>query len=258
MKFSQYKYERPNYEEIKSKFENLVKQISKSTTYKEQKKHIKDLNKIRNDIETMSTISSIRYSINTQDKFYEEERAYWDEHSPLYEELNSKFYKSIVESVFCEDIENDYGKQFVDICKLSLKAFSNEIVNLLQEENKLCSEYTKLLASAKINFEGKETNLSGLGKYMIDTNRDMRKKSSDKYYGYFKENEDKFDDIFDKLVKIRAEIADKLGFNNFIELGYVRMKRTDYDSKMVEKFRSQVLEYIVPVANKLYKRQVCS
>jgi M3 family oligoendopeptidase len=203
----------------------------------------------------MQTICSIRHSIDTEDEFYEKEKNYWDEYSPLYEEINSEFYKSVVESKFKQEIEKDFGQQFVKISQYSLKSFSKEIIKELQEENKLCSEYSKLLASAKINFEGEERNLSGLGKFMQSKDRDMRIKASKAYYNFFEENEEKFDDIFDKLVKLRAEMAKKLNFNNFVELGYIRMMRTDYNAEMVKNFRKQVLKYIVPVASDLYKRQ---
>ena len=65
----------------------------------------------------------------------------------------------------------------------------------------------------------------------------MREKASKAYYGYFEANENKFDDIFDKLVKVRSKIANKLGFENFVEVGYIRMMRTDYNSKMVSNFK---------------------
>ena len=255
MKFSEFKYERPNYEENKKDISYLIEQINTSSTYEEQRENIDKLNNIRNNIETMSTICSVRNSINTEDEFYEKEKDYWDEYSPLYEEINSEFYKAIINSKFKENIENDFGKQFVKIAEYSLKSFSTEIIKELQEENKLCSEYTKLLASAKIDFEGEERNLSGLGKFMLSKDRDMRIKASKAYYGFFENNEEKFDDIFDKLVKLRNTIATKLNFENFVDLGYIRMMRTDYNAKMVENFREQVLEYIVPVASSLYKRQ---
>ncbi|WP_270941295.1 M3 family oligoendopeptidase [Romboutsia lituseburensis] len=255
MKFSEFKYERPNYEENKIQINKLIEKINNASTYKEQREYIDNLNKIRNDIETMSTICSIRTSINTQDVFYEKETEYWDEYSPLYEDINSYFYKAIINSKFKKEIENDFGIQFVKIAEFSIKSFSKDIIKELQDENKLCSEYTKLLASAKINFEGKERNLSGLGKFMLSKDREMRTRASKAYYGFFKENEEKFDDIFEKLINIRHTIAKKLGFNNFVELGYIRMMRTDYNAEMVKNFREQVLKYIVPVASDLYKRQ---
>ena len=255
MKFKDYKYERPNYEEIKKSFLELVDKIKNASTYDEQKLHINQLNNIRKHIETMSTLASIRNSINTADEFYDEEQNYWDEQGPLYTELNSDFYKAIVNSKFKEDIKKDYSEQFYKICEYSLKSFSPEIISDLQEENKLMSKYTKLLASAKINFKGEELNLSGLYKYMLSSDRNEREQSSKAYYNYFGEHEEEFDEIYDQLVHVRHNMAKKLGFKNFVELGYIRMDRTDYNPEMVVNLRKQILEYIVPLCNKLYEKQ---
>ena len=255
MKFKDYKYERPNYEEIKKSFLELVDKIKNASTYDEQKLHINQLNNIRKHIETMSTLAYIRNSINTADEFYDEEQNYWDEQGPLYTELNSDFYKVIVNSKFKDEIKKDYSEQFYKICEYSLKSFSPEIISDLQEENKLMSKYTKLLASAKINFKGEELNLSGLYKYMLSSDRNEREQSSKVYYNYFGEHEEEFDEIYDQLVHIRHNMAKKLGFKNFVELGYIRMDRTDYNPEMVVNLRKQILEYIVPLCNKLYEKQ---
>ena len=75
------------------------------------------------------------------------------------------------------------------------------------------------------------------------------------YYNYFGEHEEEFDEIYDELVNIRHNMAKKLGFKNFVELGYIRMDRTDYNPEMVVNLRKQILEYIVPLCNKLYEKQ---
>ena len=255
MKFNEYKYERPDYDKVKELFLTLVSQINNAKGYEEQNKYIKELNDVRKNIETMSTLASIRNSINTADEFYDKEQNYWDEYGPLYIKLNADFYKAIVNSKFKENIKNEYSEQFYKICENSLKSFSVDIIPYLQEENKLMSRYTKLLASAKINFNDEELNLSGLYKYMLSDDRDMRGKSSKVYYDYFEKHEDEFDEIYDKLVHIRNDISKKLGFNNFVELGYIRMDRTDYTPDMVVNLRKQILEYIVPLCNKLYEKQ---
>ena len=255
MKFSQYKYERSSYENIKEDFTKLVDKINNSNTYEEQKKYILELNKIRNDIQSNSTIASIRYSIDTSDEYYEEEKKYWDEYMPFYEDLNCDFYKAIVNSKFKEEIINDFSRQFYNICEDSIKSFSKDIIEDLQEENMLCSQYTKLLASAKIEYRGETHNLSSLMKYMMDKDRETRIESTKLYYSYFEENEDKFDALFDKLVAVRDKMAKKLGYNSFTELGYIRMNRSDYNEDMIKKLRKEVQDYIVLLCNKLYERQ---
>lgn len=255
MKFNEFKYERPNYEELKVKLNSLVEEFENSKELEEADSNLKKINEVRNYIDTLSNIASIRHSIDTTDEFYDKEREFWDSHGPLFEELNSNFYKAVTLSKFRKDLEVKYGKQFFNIAEFALKGFSPEVIEELQLENKLGSEYNKLIASAKIMFKGEERNISGLIPFTLSADREVRKAANEAKYKFFVENENEIDRIYDELVKVRAKIAKKLGYKNFVELGYVRMMRSDYNPEMVAKFRNQVKEYIVPVATKLYNRQ---
>lgn len=255
MKFKDYKYERPNYDEYKNKFNTLLEAFVSANTYEECEKALEEINVLRGSIMTMMELSGIRYTINTNDEFYNKEKDYWDENAPLYEELDDKYNQAMVSSKFREELERKYGKQLFKLLELKLKAFSKDIIEDLQVENKICSEYVKLIASAKIPFNGEILNLPGLGKYKESKDRDVRKAAWEATSKFFADNEEEFDSIYDRLVKVRTKIARKLGYNNFVELGYVRMSRTDYNAEMVSNFRKQVKEYIVPVASNLYERQ---
>ncbi len=253
--FSEYEYIRPNIDEVKSKFNELISKFEKSDSFQEQDSVLEEIKLIRNEVESMMELAYIRNSINTVDEFYEKEKEFMDEVSPIYQGLISDYYKVLINSKFRSELEEKWGKQLFKLAEMQIKTFSKEIIEDLQVENKLVTEYDKLKASAKIMFEGKERNLSELEPFMQSQNRSMRKKTYEAYSNFFKENEEKFDDIYDKLVKVRHKIAKKLGYKNFIEVGYMRMQRSDYNADMVAKYREQVLKYIVPVAEKLKKRQ---
>ncbi|NEZ49724.1 M3 family oligoendopeptidase [Clostridium botulinum] len=255
MTFSEYEYIRPNIDEVKSKFNELISKFEKSDSFQEQDSVLEEIKLIRNEVESMMELVYIRNSINTVDEFYEKEKEFMDEVSPIYQGLISDYYKVLINSKFRSELEEKWGKQLFKLAEMQIKTFSKEIIEDLQVENKLVTEYDKLKASAKIMFEGKERNLSELEPFMQSQNRSMRKKTYEAYSNFFKENEEKFDDIYDKLVKVRHKIAKKLGYKNFIEVGYMRMQRSDYNADMVAKYREQVLKYIVPVAEKLKKRQ---
>ena len=72
---------------------------------------------------------------------------------------------------------------------------------------------------------------------------------------WYTANGEKLDEIYDKLVAIRTRMAKKLGFDNYIPLGYLRMQRNCYDQKDVEAFRASVRENLVPVAEEVCKKQ---
>jgi M3 family oligoendopeptidase len=255
MKFNEFQYKRPNIKELENKFKELLKSFNGTESFEGQSLAMEKINEVRNEFESMAQIVEIRHTIDTTDKFYEEEQNFFDENTPIYQGLISNYYSSLVNSKFKPQLENKWGKQLLNIAELTIKTFSPEIIEDLQLENKLSSEYTKLIASAKIIFEGEERNLSQLAPFQISTDRGMRKRANEAKYSFMVENEKKLDDIYDGLVKIRTKIAKKLGYKNFVELGYARMLRADYNSEMVKNFRKQVEEYIVPAATKLRERQ---
>ena len=255
MKFNDYKYEKINIDETKEKFSNLIKSFSDAENLEEQTKYMDEIIKLRNHIDTMETLVSIRHSIDTTDEFYDKENEYVDEISPILFGFISKFYKALVNSKFRADLEKKYGKFLFDLAENTLKTFNEEIIPDLQEENRLSSKYSKLIASAKIQFDGEEKNLSEMVPYTQSKDRNVRIEASKKVAHFFKENKDEFDKIYDGLVKVRTTIAQKLGYKNYVELGYARLSRLEYDSKMVASYRKQVLENIVPLHTELRQRQ---
>lgn len=255
MKFSDYTYERPEFDRYKKDFLHLVENLKDAESLAEVKEAIDAVSELSASLETMGTLASIRHSINTKDSFYLEEDKYWNEYGPYYQELGTLYYQAIMDSPYLEELKGEYPRTFFQNMQFELDSFDSSVIDLLQKENQLSSDYQKLLASAEIDFDGKTLTLSQFGPYLESTNRDTRKAASDAQWSFFEENESQLDQLYDDLVKVRDTIAKKLGFKDFVELGYVRMKRFDYDRDMVEVYRKQVMDYVVPVTQKLAKRQ---
>lgn len=255
MKFSDYKYVRPDVDSIRKQFLSLIERFENASNVEEQNKVMKEVNKIREEVDTLGNIAYVRHSIDTENKFYEGEQEFLDESMPLFTEVVVKYYEALVNSKFRSELEAKWGKHLFNLAEVELKTFSPEVIEDLVKENKLVSEYDKLVASAKIMFEGEERNLSQMQPFMQSKDRDTRKSAYEAYINFFNENEDKFDELYDNLVKVRDGIAKKLGFKNFVELGYARMSRTDYNAEMVANYRKQVQENLVPVVAELKERQ---
>ncbi|NLN15630.1 MAG: M3 family oligoendopeptidase [Tissierellia bacterium] len=255
LKFKDFKYERPDLASIGKEISGLIDEFNNSQDVEAQNEVISKVNKIRSYVETMVSLVHIRHSIDTTDDFYAQEQDFMDENSPLYEKMIMEFYKALVESKFRPQLEEKWGKQFFRLAELSLKTFSPEIMDDLVKENKLVTEYGKLLASAKIEFKGEIRNLSQMRPFMESKDRQTRKEAHEAYVGFFKENEEEFDRIYDELVRVRDTMAKKLGYENYIPFGYARLGRTDYDAEMVANYRRQVYEDLVPLVVKLMDRQ---
>jgi M3 family oligoendopeptidase len=255
LKFEDYKYEKVDIKEFSKQFNHHIERFNESKTFQEQNDEMTKLIEMRNHFETMATLVEIRQSIDTKDEFYDKEKNYYDEIRPIYQGLVTNYYKSLINSKFKNDLVDEWGEWIFKIAELEIKTYSDEIVEDLKLENKLSTKYSKLLASAEIEYDGKVLNLSQMGPYLQSKDREVRKEAAEKATEFFEENETKFDEIYDKLVKLRDGMAKKLGFENFTELGYLRMGRSEYGPKEVAVFREQVLKNIVPIANKIRKKQ---
>ncbi|WP_048602262.1 M3 family oligoendopeptidase [Rubeoparvulum massiliense] len=255
MKFAQFTYERPQLAELEQQFNAAFAKFQAATTAEEQLAVTKAINQIRNRIETMMNICYIRHTVNTEDPFYKEEQDYFDEALPHVEGYVNQFYQLILQSSFRPQLEGKLGHQLFALAELKLKTFKPEIIEDLQQENKLVSQYVQLIASAKIPFDGKELTLAQMGPYMESPKRDIRRSAREAYASFFSAHGEEFDEIYDKMVKLRTSIAKKLGFPSFVELGYARMSRVDYDKEMVENYRQQIRQHLVPLATELRRRQ---
>lgn len=255
MKFNEMAYARPDLSKVENDFNQLLGQFNAATTADEQQQALLKINNLKNEFQTFSSIASVRNSIDTSNSFFEAEQEFFDTNEPLIKNLNINFYKALGSSKFRPQLEEKFGKQLFRLADVSLKTFDPSIIEDLQEENKLSTEYTKLVASAEIDFNGEKCTLAKVSAFTESTDREVRKNAYRASVGFFAANEVKFDEIYDKLVKVRTRIAKKLGYKNFVELAYYRLNRTDYDAKKVAIFREQILKHVVPLAVKLRARQ---
>lgn len=254
-KFKDFEYKRPDLDALTASVNKVLEAFDKSESVEDEKQAIYDYNDLMSKYYSMHTLASIRASIDTNDKFYDEERNFYDEFGPNVSELENKFQKRLAESKYRNDLEQEFGYQLFALTDNAVKEFDPSIMDLMKEENRLTTEYSKLLASAQIDFDGKKLSLTEFGKYMIDSDRDVRKNASLAVQGFMGENLDKIDTIYDNLVKVRDKMAKQLGLKDFVELGYIRMNRIGYDRKMVENFRNQIKEHVVPIVSDLKRRQ---
>lgn len=255
MKFNDMPYERIDFAKVESNIKELMKEFNEAKSGEEQFAIHQKYYKITNRVETMMTLAHIRFDIDTKDEFYEKEQAYYDEKSPIYENLVLEYQNKLYESPYRDYLETKIGPVAFKNMELAQKSMCEKIIPLMQEENNLVLAYNKLLAGAKIEFDGKELNISLMRPYMIHEDREIRRAANEKVSAYFEENAAELDDIYDKLVKNRTKQAQEMGYENYVELGYYRMNRNSYGREDVENFRRQVKEIFVPFAEKLHDRR---
>lgn len=255
MKFSEIPYQRPDIAHIQSLSRDAAARISSAPTPGEAKEAFLQFLEEEDRISTMLTVAYIRHTINTKDPFYEAEQAFADEQAPVIEEAGQGVMRALLASPHRAALEADLGHLLFDNLEMSVRAFSPEIMPLMAEENRLASEYQKLYGSAMALWDGKELPLPLLGPYKLDPDRDVRYRAFCAEGAFFDAHREKLDTLFDKLVHNRNEQARRLGYRNYIELGYDRLGRNCYRYAELAAYRKQIREEVVPVINEVREAQ---
>lgn len=255
MKFNEYKYERPDLEVFKKEMAVELENIATEKDPEVEIKAVYNVFDIMDKMDSMQQLVSIRHSVDTRDEFYEKEQAFYDENSPHIMEQWQLFVNKFLESSNKDALVKEFGLYIFEKYEVSKKVFSPEIIPDMQEENKLSTEYSKLLAGAEIEFDGKTYNLSQMRPLTTNKDREVRKNANLAVSTWFESVEKDIDRIYDDMVKVRTKIAEKLGYDNYVQLGYDRLGRTDYNSKDVKNYRDQIFESVVPLVSSLVERK---
>ncbi len=254
MKVSEMPYQRITVEEFKEQAEKIIAKIKAAKSAEDLKAARDEYNKISEEVDTAASLANCRFTLNTRDEFYNAEMDYYDNAMPLFSEIENEYKKAMLESPYRADAEKLINPRVFKGFEMSLKTFSPEVIEDLQQENALVTRYSKFMGELAFEFEGEKMPLSVLRGKLEDDSRDVRRKAAEAIGKTMEANAETFDEIFDGLVKIRTQIARKLGYKNFVELGYYRMGRVDYDKKMVAAFRKSVETDIVPAVAELKER----
>lgn len=255
MKFSEMPYSRPDMEALAAATTQTLEAMKAAPNAAGQIAAYDAYEKKMQTAGTMQQIAYIRHTINTKDEFYNAENDYMDEIGPKLQELTHRVNTALLESPYRAELEKHYGALMFKNLEIAARSFSPAIVELMQEENKLVSEYQNLYASATVEFDGKTMPLPLLGPYKQDPDRAVRKAAYEADAKFFDSHREELDTLYDKLVKVRDTQAKKMGLPNYIPLGYDRMGRNCYTAKDVAAFRDQIAEDMVPIVAKVKEAQ---
>ncbi len=245
----------PNIQKEAAKARALAEEIRKAETPAECLKAIRAYFRQSDKISEEVSIIYVRYSCDTTDKRLIKANNALDEGLPLFQSAEVELKKAILESPHRAYLEKKLGSHLFTMYEFALRSFDDCIMEDAVEENKLVTEYQTLIAGCKVPFRGEIYNLSQMGKFMQDLDRETRREAAAAYYGYLDTRVDEIEAIYDRLVKVRDRMAKKLGFKSYTELGYLRMGRYDYNQEDVAYYRDQIAAYVTPLAGKIAKAQ---
>lgn len=251
MKVSELPYKRVTLEDAASTMQDIISRIKNAESVDEILSAREDYLKFNTEYSTANELSYMRYSINTADEFYVAEKDYYDEIGPQVKSYFVEYSSALLDSPFRKELEEKLSPVLFKSMEVQRKSMSKEIVEDMIEENKLVSEYSKLMAGMEFEFRGEKMPRAMLTGFFKSDDRETRREAYEVLGRGLEQHKAELDRIYDELVHIRDRMAKKMGYKNFVELGYYRMGRLCYDESSVATFRENILRDITPVVARL-------
>ena len=248
-------YARPDLGAREENFRAVLAELQRAETINDAIAAVEQIDAVRAGVATAYNIAYIRYSIDTRDEFYRDEKQWFDENLPATEAWRMDYYRALLASPHREALETHFGPQLFRTAELALKTFQPEILEDLQEENKRVSEYTQLRGGAKFAVDGESYNLSSVAPLEQSADRNLRRRAATAKWDWYAGHQGRIEGIYHDLVQLRQGMAEKLGYQSYTPLGYARMNRTEYGPEQVAVFRDEVKKHIVPLASRLAREQ---
>ena len=255
MKFSEMPYVRPDLAAFQAKGEEIAKRIAQAASADEAVKAYQEFDKIQGEVNTALSLAYVRHTIDTRDQFYDQENDFADEAGPALQETSQKVNQALLDSPLRAQLEERMGKLLFTNLEIAVRTFDPKNMVLMQEENKLQSQYQKLYASAMVEWNGEMLPLPKLGPYKQSPDRSVRKAAYEAEGKWFDAHQTELDELYDKLVKNRTAQARNMGYDNYLQLGYDRLGRNCYGPAQVAAFRDQIAQDMVPIVARVKKDQ---
>lgn len=241
----------PSFGVLKDAYEELITQMQASKTIAEQEDIFTRWQQLDDRLDSWASLTNLRFQQDTTDEVRRQELEFKDEILPKLQDYDVQLKRLMLESEHRATHEERYGEHLFNLWEVDIESFRPEIQDELIALNKLTAEYTELISGAEVEFDGEPYNLSQLRKFASHPERPKREGAERAKWSWVKGAGEEIDRIFDEMVKLRHQMATKLGYKDFVELGYKRMRRTDYTREHVEKFRQEVLRVVVPLCQEL-------
>jgi oligoendopeptidase F len=172
--------------------------------------------------------------------------------APLEDQLNKK----IAASPFLGELakNEDYYIYFRSI-KKAIDLYCDENVPLESEVSQLAHQYGAISGAQTIVYDGQELTLQRAALHLKNQDESVRKEVFELIAERRKIDQKALDDLFDKLIQKRHQIAINAGYENYRDYKFDALGRFDYTKEDCFAFHQSIKKYIVPIVKHFNETQ---
>jgi len=139
--------------------------------------------------------------------------------------------------------------------RADVEIFRQDNVPLQSELDKMAQRYQEISGAMTVQFQGREQTLPQMGRYLEETDRALRESAWRAVAARRLQDRDAIDDLFDRMLDVRARVARNAGFGDYRGYAFASMRRFDYTPQDCQSFHLAVERHIVPIVQRMDERR---
>jgi len=235
----------PYFEELKNRPLNNKEHLEK---------WLADVSELEAVISEDACWRQINMTCDTTSKEYEDAFTYFCmEIEPKMKPYGFELNKKLLACPYTKELDNHIYFPYLRSVDNAAKLYRDENVPLQADMNLLAQTYGVISGAMSVEVDGKEYTMQQAAKFLHSPDRSLRETVFTKIAARRLEDKDKLNELFDKLLTLRQQVAVNAGFENYRDYKFRELGRFDYSVADCFAFHDAVREHILPLQAKLIK-----
>jgi len=245
-KFLPADYHLTNWESLQPYFEALQNREINNTAALQN--WLDDISELEAVISEDACWRQIHMTLDTTNAAYEEAFTFFvTEIEPKMKPYSFELNKKLIASPFLAELDPKLFFPYLRSVRNSIELYREANIPIQSELSVLAQQYGVISSKMTVEHDGKEYTLQQAARLLQDPNRDLRSEIFHKIATRRLQDKDTLNELFDKLLVRRQEIAVNAGFENYRDYKFRELGRFDYGVEDCFRFHEAVREHILPL-----------
>lgn len=219
-------------------------------------KWLEDISELEAVISEDACWRQINMTCDTTNKDYESAFTYFCmEIEPKMKPYSFELNKKLLACPFTTELDKNLFFPYLRNVDNAAKLYRDANVPLQAEINILAQQYGVISGAMSVEIDGKEYTLQQAAKFLHNPDRSLRESVFRKIAGRRLEDKNKLNELFDKLLNIRHQVALNAGYENYRDYKFRELGRFDYTIEDCFAFHQAVREHIMPLQAMLIRHR---
>uniref|UniRef100_F4C6F2 Oligoendopeptidase, M3 family n=1 Tax=Sphingobacterium sp. (strain 21) TaxID=743722 RepID=F4C6F2_SPHS2 len=190
----------------------------------------------------------IRMTCDTTDeKLLQDFQYFATEIEPKIAPIANLLNKKLIESPFVKELDQEKYFIYLRGVKKALEIFREENIPLLTELQVEQQKYQSITGNMEVEFDGKSYTLPQAATFLKATNRQKRVEVWQRINNRRLQDKDQLNSLFNRLLKLRHQVALNAGFENYRDYMFQSLGRFDYTPQDCYAFHAAIEKEVVPL-----------